>query len=507
MRNLIFLFCFISVLGISCKKGFLEEQPKGSVTPEAFYKTASDLNLASIALYNNLNAAFNQSDGFAPLWGGDDVTVVRSGNKETWSDYDIFKPVSSNQGANYFWNSLYNTIKSCNALLMNYENATEASIEQKNQAAGQAYFVRAVSYFYLTRIWGPLPLVTDTKADFNIMLSDPEEVYKLIVDDLINAEKLLPNQWSGERRQNGVDVAPTAGSAKAFLSNVYLTMAGWPLKQTQYYAQAAQKAKEVMDNKGTWGYNLEPAFADLWTEANNFNHETVFGCFYNANVPRAWDNNSGNARPNSFQPEEEGGWGDGYGEIAFYNEFPAGPRKDATYQLQYFVDNDPSNVIDWQHTVKKHPYIQKYRFDAFYNPATHANDNWIDSRTVYLMRYAEVLLTYAEASAMAGSPDASAYQAVNNVKARAGVPALTPGLSQAAFRDSVVAERGWEFAGVEPGGARWFDLIRTETVAKANIDRDPSEETLGNVPDDNAHTFYWAPYPYEDQQLNPNLHR
>lgn len=506
MLKTFILISVVTVLTTSCKKGFLEENPKRSVTPETFYKTGSDLDLASIALYNNLNAAFNQSDGFAPLWGGDDVTVVRSGNKETWSDYDTYQPVSSNQGATYFWNSLYNTIKSCNALLNNYKGAAAATSEQRDQAAGQAFFIRAVSYFFLTRIWGPLPLVTDTKVDFNIALSGPEDVYKLIVSDLQNAENLLPNQWDGARRQNGIDIAPTAGSAKSLLANVYLTMAGWPLKQTQYYQLSAQKAKEVIDNKATWSYYLTPDFADLWNEKGNYNHETTFGCYYNVKVPNAWGNNSGNARPNSFEPEEEGGWGDGYGEINFYNKFPPGPRKDATYQTIYYVNNDPANVVDWQHTTKQHPYIQKFRFDEDYDPLTHYNNNWINNRTVYLMRYAEVLLTYAEAQTMSAAPDASAYEAVNQVKLRAGVSSLTPGLSQADFRDSVIAERGWEFAGVEPGGARWFDLIRTETVGKANSDRAPSEEKLNNIPNDITHTNYWAPYPYQDQQLNPNLH-
>jgi hypothetical protein len=506
MRKLIKFIIIIAILSTSCKKGFLEENPKGSMTPESFYKTGSDLELASIALYNNLNAAFNQSDGFAPLWGGDDVTVVRSGNKETWSDYDTFQPVSSNQGATYFWNSLYTTIKSCNALLANYEGATDATLEQRNQAAGQAFFIRALSYFFLTRIWGPLPLVTNTDVDFKIDLSDPELVYELIVSDLQNAEELLPNQWDGARRQNGIDIAPTPGSAKSLLASVYLTMAGWPLKQTQYYALSAAKAKEVIDNRTTWGYELTPNFADLWKESGNFNHETVFGCYYNADVPNAWGNNSGNARPQSFQAEEEGGWGDGYGEINFYNKFPSGPRKDATYQSTYYINNDPNDVVGWENTMNKHPYIQKYRFDEYYDPLTHYNANWIDGRTVYIMRYAEVLLIYAEAESMSSSPDGTAYDAINQVKLRAGVNNLTTGLSQDAFKDSVIVERGWEFAGVEPGGARWFDLIRTETVNKANSDRAPSEAELRNIPDDISHTFYWTPYPYNDQQLNPNLH-
>lgn len=95
---------------------------------------------------------------------------------------------------------------------------------------------------------------------------------------------------------------------------------------------------------------------------------------------------------------------------------------------------------------------------------------------------------------MASSQDATAYAAINQVRQRAGLPSLTTGLSITAFRDSVVAERGWEFAGPEPA-QRWFDLIRTETVAKANAGRDASEVPLSGHPDDVNHTFYWAPIP------------
>jgi hypothetical protein len=282
-------------------------------------------------------------------------------------------------------------------------------------------------------------------------------------------------------------------------------MAGWPLKQTNYYALAAQKAKEVIDNSSTWGYALLPNFADLWKKESKYNSETVFGCYFNAQVPNAFENNSGNARPLSFVAEEEGGWGDGYGEINFYKNFPAGPRKDATYQSKYYVNNDPNSVVDWTQTIKRHPFFSKYRNDESYNAAKHYNDSWIDGRTVYMIRYAEVLLTYAEAQSMAASADATAYDAINQVRRRAGLNDLTAGLSQQDFRDSVLAEKGWEFAGVEPGGARWFDLIRTETAGKANSNRDPSEDALKNIPDDASHTYYWAPIPVQDQQLNPNF--
>lgn len=114
--------------------------------------------------------------------------------------------------------------------------------------------------------------------------------------------------------------------------------------------------------------------------------------------------------------------------------------------------------------------------------------------TVPVIRYAEVLLTYAEAKAMSANPDATAYAAINEVRTRAGLPNLVAGLSQTDFRNAVIAERGWEFAGGEPA-SRWFDLIRTETVAKVLTDRDASEVPLVNIPNDASHTFYWAPIP------------
>ena len=495
---------YIIVLGAwllmsSCQKDLLTETPKTG-TGATFYKTPNDLQLAATGLYAVFNPAFNQMAGFATCYGGDDVTVARAGNKISFSDFDTFQPNSSNDRMTNWWSSFYNTIKSCNSLINNYQQA-DATQVQKDEAAGQAYFLRAISYFFLTRVWGKIPLITDNNVTYTIQKSDPADVYNLIVSDLQNAIKMLPDDWSGPQKQNGVNVAPTSGTAKALLANVYLTMAGWPLKQTDKYALAAQMAKDVIDNKDKYGFGLLSNFADLWKKENKYNKEAVFACYYNINVPNAPWNQLSIMAPFSSQPGDEGGWDDYFGQINFYNKFPAGPRKDATYQSVYFVNGQPT---DWTHTALKHPYFQKLRDDASYDPVTHKGSNFLTSRTIYVIRYAETLLTYAEAKAMSGGPDQSAYDAINQVRNRAGLPDLTPGLSAQAFRDSVIAERGWEFAGLEPA-ARWFDLVRTETVGKANSDRNPAEVPLKNMPDDNQHTYYWAPIPINDATLNSNL--
>jgi hypothetical protein len=358
-----------------------------------------------------------------------------------------------------------------------------------------------MSYYFLTRTWGPIPLTTDNAVDYTRAKAQPAEVYALIVSDLQKAETMLPDSWSGlgAQFQNGVNVAPTRGSAKALLSGVYLTMAGWPLKQTDKYALAAAKAKEVIEKKSTYNVDLHGSFSELWKKEFQYNKEAVFACYYNNNVPNTPWNQWNMMGPNASQPGDEAGWDDWFGEIGFYNKFPAGPRKDATYQSVYMVSGNPK---DWTQTALKHPYFQKYRDDAGYDAVTHVG-NWAGNHTVYVIRYAEVLLTYAEAQAMSGGPDALAVASLNFVRNRAGLPnvgALNPG----AFRDAVIAERGWEFAGLEPA-ARWFDLLRTESVGKANASRDPREEPLKNIPDDAQHTFYWAPLPINDKQLNPNL--
>jgi len=499
MKKYLIIFA-VCVFATSCSKDLLKEEPKVPTGTE-FYQNANDLSLAATGLYAPFNEAFNQVAGFATCYGGDDAGVARAGNKLSFSDFDTFQPNSSNDRMTNWWGSFYKTIKSSNSMILNYDKA-KATLDEKNRAAGQAYFFRAISYFFLTRTWGAIPLVTDNTVDYTMPKSQPAEVYALIVADLQKAEAMLPESWSGlgVQFQSGVNVAPTKGTAKALLANVYLTMAGWPLKQNDKYALAATKAKEVIDNKGKYNLDLVSNFANLWKKSFKYNNEAVFACYYNSTVPNTPWNQWNMMGPNASQPSDEGGWDDWFAEINFYLKFPTGVRKDATYQSTYFINGVAK---DWTATTFKHPYFQKYHDDESYNEVTHVG-NWAGSRTIYVIRYAEVLLTYAEAQAMAATPDANAYSAINAVRRRAGVPDLQPGLSQAAFRDSVVAERGWEFAGLEPA-ARWFDLLRTETVGKANSSRNAGDEPLKGIPNDATHTFYWAPLPINDLQLNPNL--
>jgi hypothetical protein len=123
----------------------------------------------------------------------------------------------------------------------------------------------------------------------------------------------------------------------------------------------------------------------------------------------------------------------------------------------------------------------------------------MSNNPVVMIRYAHVLLIYAEAQARSSAaPSPEAYAAVNAVRLRAGLGELATGLNSAAFADAVVDERAWEFAGE---WSRWFDLVRLEKVEAANASKDPGDLEPGEITKEK----YWLPIPGADAQMNPNL--
>ena len=161
------------------------------------------------------------------------------------------------------------------------------------------------------------------------------------------------------------------------------------------------------------------------------------------------------------------------------------------------------------------------KFEVAYNPtlksiftdtSSNSYQNYFQYQhhiQLYVFRYAQTLLTYAEAKARSGMLDGSAYNAVNMVRRRAhkadiyaaSIYDLKQGLSANAFADSVVWERAWELC-AEPEG-RWFDLMRLEMVEKLPQLRDPVDKL--DYPKQITKTFYFRSIPTSETELNPNL--
>jgi hypothetical protein len=281
-------------------------------------------------------------------------------------------------------------------------------------------------------------------------------------------------------------------------------MTGWPLNQPSFNALAAAEADSVINAAQ---YSLVPDYGTVFTTNNN--SEAVFGLQFNVagGVPNR-------TLGSSCVPLDEvavngsSGWDDYYPEINFYLNRPLCKRSNETfYDTIKLIQPDKSyQLVPWNSNLTHagHPYYKKFRAaagDGVIETATSiASINPSTNKTKDFIRYPMVLLDYAEASDMAGgSPSAAAYAAINLVRARAGEPNLVAGLSQTAFRDSVVAERAYEFAG--ENGVRWYDIVRLQLLPQILAARSPLENPVPSSVD--ITTRYISPIPQTDMLKDP----
>ena len=489
-----------AMIGVSsCVK--LTEDPKATLTPGNYFNTQSELDGAVTSAFRALavDGAWGFTSKMTAYFGSDDLTTHPASNKADSREFDQLQGTSTNSSLRAGWEGPWNTIYQANNVISNYEKVvatTPDAIQQRTYAGGQAYFLRGLCYFYLVRTFGALPLVTGP-AEITVTPArqEPAKIYAQIVSDLKAATSMLPDKFT-----SSVDVGrPGALAARAVLANVYLTMAGWPINQVSNYGLAATEAKAVIDSKK---FDLVPDYLDVFKTNNNI--ESVFGLQYNV---------AGGLLQRSFGatciPDDEGGWDDFCAEINYFKDAPVCKRTDETFHT--VIKHKTLGPIPWNdpRTATKHPYYNKFRYGVgdgiVETPTKVISFNASTDKTTDIVRFAETLLTYAEASAMsANAVSDDAYDALNKVRHRAGLLDVKKGLTAAAFRDSVVAERKYEFAG--EFGQRWFDIVRLQLLPQVIARRDPNEfEKLPLNPAavQNPGPKYIAPIPIRDLNLSP----
>lgn len=496
-------FCFAT----SCDT-ILKETPEDRTTLNNFFKSAENLDHALTAAYRQLvNDSWNRSLGGARsrtvFVGADDWTSQMGGNKVDFTEGDQLNINSSNINiSNTGWKLPYDVILQSNFAIQGIDELiSKGENEVAVKAMGaEAYFLRAWSYFRLVRLYGDVPLVLNpsySTENANLPRTPVKEVYNQILADLDYALEHLPKQSLERARVN-------YWAAKALKADVHLTMAGWPLKETENYALALKAAEDVITSGA---FQLEENFGDIFDHDNqDTNKEYIWQLkFCNlVNCPGA-----GLVTPfasQSTKPGELGGFQDLFIEIAFYNKFPEGDRKEFTF-LKELISRDGS-VIPWQEFVWKHPFLSKF-YSGTVDKYAPYEDQVGTTATVAdldfpMYRLSEMLLIYSEAQVNGGGGSAGvALEYLNKVRRRAkGVDANQSDANDLMTftAQDVIDEKGWEFVGEQK---RWFDLIRTETLAQALSDRDPSEvPLLGNPSNKN---LYWHPLPDLDIELNPNL--
>ena len=566
-KKLLYTGCFMaaSMLSLTSCGDFLDEDPKGQLNPETFYTIEDDYTAGVNTLYDKVNQTQSWTNPMYPQWQGDDITANPGSNKQACAALDAFDSDGANKGVTEAWTQHYAVIKTANLIIEGSEKfpGDKAKIAT---ALGNAHFWRAYSYYYLVRVFGKLPIITKTNIEqFDAQPSEIEKVYELIVQDLKDAINELPTGYDKEpARLFGVDVWATKQAAQSTLAAVYMSMAGYPLnKGTEYYKLAAELAKDVITNNGTYGFILNQDWKDVYSMGNNYNMETVLGI--NNDAKGWWDHDSQLSSCCRFEGLGDGGWGDAWGEIAFWKRYPEGPRKNAIYAPKvtfqetitekigdkevkkdkiskavywWELDNNGKPVVD-----AYHPMFTIFTVNAdekgnmLKQPYDYMGINYkgmVNDRRHNLIRYSEVLLWYAESAARAGLSDlAEAKNCLKQVRSRAvtdvenvtlgdGTTVKIDNMSAAQLAEACYIEHGWEVAG------NWVSMVTRRSdelrmdelkknfeyrvanapivVAKEGGKEYTAKESV-TVKGAWSEDRIYCPYPTTDGEKNPNLKR
>lgn len=431
---------------------FLNESNPSNFTEENYFKTADQFLSTVNAMYADLRLSASSDYGGNPYFMTDFQTGLagtRVGQNLHINKVRTLTNDADNEYSLSWWTAPFRSIGNAN-LVIKYLPDFNMDNNVKNRYLGEAYFMRAFHYFNLVRIFGNVPLILTpinaSSPDLYPTQATPEQVYDAIVKDLLEAEK-TPLPWtetSGRVNMSAV---------KSVLSQVYLTMAGYPLQKGQdYYAMAASKAKEVIDQKSC---SLFASYNNLHDISFQNRGEHILMIQYQAGIttnPFQSLYLPYNMNISYYSTET----GSVYVVDEFIDSYEPGDKR--AEEKEFYYTNFTSNAN--RNETVEFGYFHIFKFFDM-----DANLNTAQSSMNYpLLRYADVLLTYAEAQNETGQANADAYQCLNDIRERANLEPLS-GLSQDEFRKAVWRERYHELAFENKV---WFDMARTRKVMVLN---------------------------------------
>ncbi len=466
-KILYFRLCVVLVLMLSACDSYLDRQPLGGPSDENYFTNQDELILAVNGIYaaNNYAPLDNMPVNIC-IDNGTDIGWDR--NNSSLQSLGKGNHDSNNGFAISVWTNAYITIARCNNILDNagrVKDKTNAAIYARSIA--EARFMRAFTYQYLIDYFGGVPLVTHLLdlAGSQVPKSSKEEVLDFILSELDAAAPDLPLSYSGS------DVGrATRGAAFAVKARAALYGGKWDI--------AAEAAKSVMNLNV---YNLHNDFKSLFSYAGENSREIIFALqFLKASKTKT------HSTPNNLLSRNALGFSNKVPSQSLVDSYactdgldidksplydPAHPFQNRDPRLGYTIavpgstffnfqfethrdsvkcwnyNNTPATRIDNQDALNAFATFTGYCWKKYVD-LQDKDDRANSELNVTQVRYAEVLLIYAEAMIEANKIDATVYDAINQVRQRPGVnmPAITAGKTQSEMRSLVRKERLYELA-------------------------------------------------------------
>ena len=456
--------CILLVNG--CKKFIEIDAPITSIATSNVY--TSDATAASVmtGLYANFSSLTIDytNPSFVtmylyPALSADELTLFNL-NDESYSGFysNNLTPFSLN-----YWNNLYSAIFVANSAIEGLTNSTSLSSNVKRQLLGEAKFMRAFCYFYLTNLYGdvPLAITSDYRVNSVLRRSPKADVYQHIVEDLKESENLLSDNYLQPDALTAYEVGevqrlrPTMWAAAALLARVFLYIGD--------NAGAETQATAVINNVSLFGLGALKDVFKMNSSETIWSLQPVFSAT-NANTGDGALFILPTTGPNTFPNVV-------YLNNAVVNSFEIGDQRRA----------------DWIGTVEAdgNTYYFPYKYKIGAEDVT-------TGEYIVVLRLAEQYLIRAEARVQQNNI-AGAQSDLNQIRTRAGL-SVTPAGDKKSLLAAIMHERQVEL--FTEWGHRWFDLKRTNTVDAVMTDIAPGK---GGV-----WSSYKALYPIPQSEINTN---
>ena len=471
-----------------CKQDLLEQVNPNAPGTETFFTTAENAERSILAAYSSL-----QQIGTYSRWLHF-ATVLRADegfSSSPWGELaDFTRFLQSNynfEPSEVTWQDHYRGIFRTNQIITNLERQDvqiDESVER--QVLAEARFIRALLYFNLASLYGNVPLaVLPSTISYRPEQATEQQVWDQVIADLTAAKGNLPVSYPNA---NNLGRA-TRGAAQALLGKAYM--------QLRRYPDAVRELGELVNSNR---YSLAPNYLDNFTETSENNSESIFEVQFSSALEGGEQDQSsaseGSNRAQFFGPPGNG-FSDGEARKWLYDEFllertasgGIDPRLDVTLFHNHHENLDPARpklpgdtLVYGTGFNVRYPYGTRNNTRLFWRKyqtdRTRSSENFHSPINHRVIRYADVLLLYAEAL-NESNQTAAAFPFVNQVRQRVGLRTLEQafpgGLTQPQMRMQIMHERALELAGEGP---RWYDLRRwqpwsTPAGLQELIRRDP----------------------------------
>ncbi len=532
MKKYLYIAAIASILFTSCSD-FLDEYPGDSLSPSTFWKTESDAKLALIGCYNG--------------WENEEILYrdCASDNSYSFHKHEGWQVIGngsmgpSDTGSGYYD---YITINRCNDFLQHIDDIPFKDNNLKERYKAEVRFIRAYRYFLMTLNYGDVPLSLQTYDDIEssrISRTPKAQVEEFVLKEFADVANILPEVYDASEKGH-----VTKGAALAMSMRFHLYLG--------QYDKALTNANAI-ENLGI--YELFPTYEGLFLEANTGSSECILDVQY-------VENDYGNWLIAAMMPNGDGGWSSIVPLKSLVDAYETADgltiqeaQAQGTYDPAYpFVNRDPRlkhtvlypgqgwngrifdpfprNIIREGKEVSNPDYYNgannasktAFSYKKYIAPADQYDDPWNTAMNIMVCRYAEVLLTIAEAKVELNKIDNDVYDNIDAVRERAGMPKVdrTKYNNQSALRELIRRERRAEFA---MEGLRRADIIRWNiakdvlngaaqgcTVGVINVlepDEDKRAHLTGDpIPVESRSFQLFNKYlPMDQEQLdrNPNL--